>query len=157
MVYSSTDVSAFICRRLRAARIPNSEIHLPNWGPKARRLEKRFHRSNSAKGGQIELKFHRIVLRCSMKEMELKNPLRIESKMADDAQSFSIRTPISLKWLKLETSNLVCTSITMCNLDDMQKLSQRERGPVYLTQILNLRNPVNISRTAKAIGFQFST
>jgi len=55
--------------------------------------------------------------------------------MADDAQIFNIRTPISLERLKLETSNLVCASITRSKFDGMQKLDQRELDPVYVTKI----------------------
>jgi len=49
--------------------------------------------------------------------------------MADDAQIFNIRAPISLERLKLETSNLVCTLAIRSNFDDMQKLGQRGHDP----------------------------
>jgi len=54
----------------------------------------------------------------------------VESNVADDAQIFNIRTPISLEQLKLETSNLVCVSTTRSNFEGMQKLGQRGRDPV---------------------------
>jgi len=53
--------------------------------------------------------------------------------MANDAQIFNIRTPISLERLKLETSNVVCASTTKSKFDGIQKLGQRERDPVYVT------------------------
>jgi len=52
--------------------------------------------------------------------------------MADDAQSFNIRTPISPEQLKLETSNLVCASTTRSKFDGMQQPGQRGRDPVYV-------------------------
>jgi len=52
------------------------------------------------------------------------NPLRVESKIADDAQSFNIRAPIFFERLKLETSNLVCAATAGDNyFDGMQKLT----------------------------------
>jgi len=83
-----------------------------------------------------------------------KKTLRDKSKMANDAQIFNIRALISFERLKLETSNLVCTSTTS-SFDRMQKLGQRGRGLFSVTYILNLRTPVNISRTAKATEFKF--
>jgi len=59
------------------------------------------------------------------------NPLRLESKMADDAQIFHIRTPIFLEQLKLETSNLVCALTTRSNLGGLQKT--RSKGTVNHT------------------------
>jgi len=53
--------------------------------------------------------------------------------MVDDAQIFNIRTPISLEWLKLETSSLVCVSTTRSKFDSMQKVGQRGRDPVCVT------------------------
>jgi len=72
--------------------------------------------------------------------------------MADDAQIFNIRTPISMEQLKLETSNLVYASTTRSNFDGIQKLGQ-SLGDLDL----NLRIPVNICRTAKATGFKCIT
>jgi len=60
-------------------------------------------------------------------------PLRVESKMADDAQIFNIWTPMSLERLKQETSNLVHASTTRSKFDSVQKLGQRGRDPVYVT------------------------
>jgi len=59
-----------------------------------------------------------------------KNLLRIESKMADDDQTFNIRTPLSSERLKLETPSLVCASTTRSNFDDMQKPGQQKRDLV---------------------------
>jgi len=70
--------------------------------------------------------------------------------MADAAHMFNIRTLISLQQLKLETSNLVCASTTMSNFDARQK-----PGKSLGDLSLNLRAPVNISRTAKAIFSKF--
>jgi len=56
--------------------------------------------------------------------------LTVESKMADDAQIFNLRAPISLELQKLATSNLVCASMTRSNFDGMQKLGQMGRDPV---------------------------
>jgi len=50
--------------------------------------------------------------------------------MADDAQIFNIRTPISLERLKLDTSNLECALTTRSNFDGVQELGQKVRGPV---------------------------
>jgi len=47
------------------------------------------------------------------------NPLSVESKMADDAKIFTIRTTISLEQLKLETSNLECASTTRSTFKGM--------------------------------------
>jgi len=67
----SADVCALICRRPYAASAPNSEIHCPNWTPKAGQLENRFRRSNLAARGRIAFKFHKMVLRSSVKKAEL--------------------------------------------------------------------------------------
>jgi len=67
----SADVSALICRRLRAARAPQLRSIVPIGAPKARQLEKRFHRSNSAARGRIACTFHKMVLCGSAKEAEL--------------------------------------------------------------------------------------
>jgi len=83
------------------------------------------------------------------------NPLWVESKMADDAQMFNIRTPISLERLKLETSNLVCARTTISSFDGMQ--NTRSKRPSLVDVGLNLRIPVNISQTAKATEFKFIT
>jgi len=64
---------------------------------------------------------------------ELSKPTKVKSKMADDAQIFNIRTPISMERLKLDTSNLVCASTARSNFDGMQKIGQRGRDPVYVT------------------------
>jgi len=53
------------------------------------------------------------------------NPLRVKSKMADDAPIFNIQPSISFERLKLETSNLVCESTTRSNFDAVQKLGLR--------------------------------
>jgi len=50
--------------------------------------------------------------------------------MADDAQIFNIRAPISLERLKLETSNFVYASTTRSKFDSMRKLSQRGHDTV---------------------------
>jgi len=76
--------------------------------------------------------------------------------MADGAQIFNICIPYITGNLKLETSNLVRASTMRSNFENVQKLGQRGRDPVYATYILNLRF-VNISQMAKAIGFKFST
>jgi len=48
--------------------------------------------------------------------------------MADDAEIFTIRTPISFERLNLETSNLVWS-----NFDGMQKQGQTGCDPAYVT------------------------
>jgi len=53
--------------------------------------------------------------------------------MADNAHIFNMQTPISLERLKLGNSNLVCALTRRCNLDGMQKLGQRGRGPVSVS------------------------
>jgi len=73
--------------------------------------------------------------------------------MADDAHIFNIRTPITLERIKLETSNLVSTS-TGAILTACKKLGQKECDSLDDLE-LNLRTPVNISRTVKATGFKF--
>jgi len=118
----SIDVWALICRIPRAARAPNSKIHLPNWALKVRQLEKRLHRSNSAARFQTASK---------LRQLNYQNALtcRVESKMADDAQNVNIRAPISFERLKLETSNLVCATPTGSTFDLMQKLRQKGHDP----------------------------
>jgi len=106
-----------VCRRPRASRPPSPRSICPIGASKVRQLEKRLHRFNSSTREQIS----QDVLCGSRKAAELSNPLRVESKMANDAQIFNIRTQISLKRLKLETSNLVCASTTSSNFDGMQK------------------------------------
>jgi len=90
--------------------LPTARSIVPIWAPKARQLEKRFHRSNSAAPGLIAFNCHKI-------------------QDGGRRQFFDIRTPVSLERLKLETLKLVSASSTGCNLDGMQKLDQRERGP----------------------------
>jgi len=93
---------------------PDSEIRLPYWGPESAtltqphvdRLRSSFTRWYSVAPGKLR---------------KCQNPLRIEFKMADDAQILNILTPISLERLKLETSNLVCASTTKGNFECMQK------------------------------------
>jgi len=136
-------VLLFAPERVQLEPSPNSEIYIPNGDPKARQLEKRLQSFNSAAGERIV--WYSLAPR---KRWNCENPLTVESKVADDAQIFNIRTLISLERLKLETSNLVCALTTRCNLDGMQKLRQRGRDLVYVTWILNLRTHVNISRTS---------
>jgi len=78
--------------------------------------------SNSAARGQIAFKLHKMVLCGSMRNCQ--NSPRVEYKMANDAQIFNIRDPISLERLNLVSSNLVRASTTR------KKLGQRERDPV---------------------------
>jgi len=75
--------------------------------------------------------------------------------MADDAQIFNIRTSISPKRLKLETSNLVCASTTRSDLNDIQKAKSVGMWPCSGDLDLDLRNSVDISRTAEATWFKF--
>jgi len=120
-----------------------------------RQLEKRLHRFNSAARGQFAFRFHKMGLCGSRKASECQNPLRVESKMADDAQIFNIRTPISLKQLKLENSNLVRTLPIGSTINKCKTRSQgsksRSRGYIF-----NLRIAVNISETAKTTNLLFS-
>jgi len=64
---------------------------------------------------------------------------------------------ISPERLKLEISNLVCALTIRSNYENMRKLGQSGRDPVYAIYILNLPTPVNISPMAKSIGFKFNT
>jgi len=75
--------------------------------------------------------------------------------MADDAQIFNIRAPISLESQELETSNLVCAPMTMGSFDGMQNARSKETWHSLSDLDLNLRNPANISQTAKTTRFKF--
>jgi len=79
--------------------------------------------------------------------------LKVESKMADNAQIFNIGNPISLKWKKLETSNLVC-ALTMSSFDGKQNTRSKEKWPSLGNLDLNLRNPVNTAQMAQTTGFK---
>jgi len=51
--------------------LPTLRSICPIWAHKARQLEKRFHRSNSAARGLTAFKFHKMVLPGSVKEAKL--------------------------------------------------------------------------------------
>jgi len=153
----SIDVWAFICRRPRAARAPNSESHLPNWASKVDNWKNGYIAVTQPHVHRLRLNFTRWYPVDPEKLRNCQNPLRVESKMANDAQIFNVWTPISLKRLQLQTSNLVCASTTKSNIDGMQKLGQRGTWPSLGDLDLNLWIPVNISRMAKATGFRFIT
>jgi len=58
----------------------------------------------------------------------VKKPLKVESKMADDAHIFNKRAPISLKRQTLDPSNLVCAPMTM-SFDGMQDTKSNGTWP----------------------------
>jgi len=124
--------------------------------PQVRQLEKRLHRSNSAARRQIAFRFHKMALRGSRETRNCHSPLKVEFKIADDAQIFNIRIPISLERQKLETSNLVCTPMTMSSFDNMQNTRSKGTWPSLSDLDLNLRNPESISQMAKTTGLKFS-
>jgi len=80
----------------------------PIGAPKVRRLEKNGYIDLSQPHvDRLHSKFTRWYSVAQEKLRNCENPLRVESKMADDAQICNIRTPISLERLKLEPSNLM--------------------------------------------------
>jgi len=94
--------------------LPTLRFICPIGESKVRQLEKQLHRSNSAARGQIAFKYRK----CGWRLRNCQKPLKVKSKMADDAQIFfNKRVPISFERLKLETSNSVCASTTRSDFD----------------------------------------
>jgi len=103
---------------------PTPRSICPIGAPKVRQLEKQLHNSNLVERRQIAFKFHKMVLCGFVEDAELSKL----SQMANDAQIFNIRASISLEWLNLEISNLMCAS-TM----SMHKTRSKRRYPVQVT------------------------
>jgi len=128
--------------------LSNFEITNLEWGTlKTRNL---LNRHNSTVRRPIALNFY-------MRNCQ--NLLPVKFKIANGAKIFSIVFLIPRERLKIATSNLVCTSTRpmRSNFENMQKLDQKRRDPVYATYNLNLRTSANISQVAKPIRFKFST
>jgi len=100
----SADVWALICRRTHAAQV---------WDPLSQLGPQKY---DNWKNGYIVLTqphvdrlrsdFVRWYSVATWKLQNCENPLRVESKMADDAQIFNMQIPMSLERLKLQASNL---------------------------------------------------
>jgi len=124
-IVHSIDVCALICSRPRAAWDPISEIHCPNWGPKVRQFKKGYIALTQPHVDRLRSNFTRWYPAAAWKMRNCQNLASVESKMADDVQIFNIWTPISLKRLNLEISNLVCASTTMSSFHGMQNTTSK--------------------------------
>jgi len=126
--------------------------------PKVRQLEKNGYIAlTQPHVDKLRSNFRRWYSIAPGKFRNCQKPLRVESKMSDDTRIFNIRAPISLKRQNLETSTLVCAPMTMSSFDGMQNTRWKGTWLSLDDPDLNLRNPANISQTAKTIGFKFIT
>jgi len=137
----STDAWALICRRPCAVMTPQLWDTFSQLGPlMCHSWKKGYIALFQLHVDRLRSDFTRWYSVSPWKLRNCENPLRVESKMADDTHILNIRTPIALKQLKPETSNLVCALTTRSTFDGVQKLGQRGCDLDF-----NLQTPVNIS------------
>jgi len=98
-----------------------------------------------------------LIVKLSLKFDNWQNGYTALTQLHDDSQIFHIWAPISLERQKLETSNLVCAPKTVSSFDGIQNTRSKGTWPSLGDPDLNLRNPANISQTARSTGFKFST
>jgi len=97
------------------------------------------------------------VLCGSRKATELSKPTKGLIQDGGRRPNFWYTDPDISRTFKVETSNLAYALTTKSSIDGMQKTRSKGTWPSLGDLDLNLRTPVNISRTAKATGFKFIT